>query len=231
MRMDTLPNPLEKTGEKFNLQSYFAARMLCKKVVATVADSVEAGMNEDDGQALIREVFKNAGVTKFWHPSKFRIGADTLKTFRDLPDKEIRLSAGEIFFVDVGPIVDEHEADFGETFTLEKGKDSAVESLNLLNASKEIWFETAALWRTKGLSGTELYEKATDISKSRGYELNPLMAGHRLGDFPHALFSKESLGSVDFLPAANLWVLEIHVRCPKIQRGSFFEDILFDVER
>lgn len=224
--MDVLPNPSEKTGEKFNLQSYFAARAICKKVAATIASSAEVGMNEDDGQALITDEFRKAGVTKFWHPSKFRIGADTLKNFRDLPDKNIRLSAGDIFFIDVGPIVDEHEADFGETFTLEKSNEA--ETLQLLIASKEIWLETAALWRTKGLNGIELYEKAAEISKSRGFELNPLMAGHRLGDFPHALFSKESLRSVDFLPAANLWVLEIHVRFSKIQRGSFFEDILFD---
>ncbi len=229
--MSELSYPSEKTGEKFNLQSYFAARVLCKKVVTTITAAVEFGMNEDDGQALIKDEFRKAGVTKFWHPSKFRIGADTLKTFRDLPDKKIRLSAGDMFFVDVGPIVEEHEADFGETFIFEQSKNSVDEALKLLNASKEIWLETAALWRTKCLTGTELYEKATDISKSRGYELNPLMAGHRLGDFPHALFCKESLRSVDFLPTANLWVLEIHIRCPRIQRGSFYEDILFDVDR
>ena len=222
------PASTEQTGEKFNLQTYFAARDLCKKVVATVAGAVEFGMNEDDGQSLIREEFRKVGVTKFWHPSKFRIGADTLKTFRDLPDKEIRLTSGDIFFLDVGPVVDEHEADIGETFVFEQCKDVEEDALKLVEASKAIWSETAELWRSQSLSGADLYKKAESLAQAHGYQLNPLMAGHRLGDFPHALFSKQSLLASEFTPSANLWVLEIHIRSPELQRGAFYEDILMD---
>lgn len=97
---------------------------------------------------------------------------------------------------------------------------------SLSKASANIWRETAKKWKTTGLSGLELFKYADDLAKTIGCNLNPLMAGHRLGDFPHALFSNERLFSLDFVPSENLWVLEIHVTSPSLQRGAFFEDIL-----
>lgn len=52
------------------------------------------------------------------------------------------------------------------------------------------------------------------------------MLDDRLGDFPHALYFKDSLSEVEFAPIENLWVLEIHIRCQESKRGAFYEDIL-----
>ena len=215
---------LEQTGEKFNLDIYLRARILCQNIVLKIASKVSEGMTEIDGQHLINEEFHKAGINKFWHPSKFRIGLDTNKSFRALPDASISLSAGEIFFIDVGPIIEDHEADYGETFIF--GQNAMLATL--ANASKEVWLQTAKAWKEKRITGLELLEVARNFSSSRRLKLNTEMAGHRLGDFPHALFSKEKLFNLDIAPSKNLWVLEIHVLNEELKRGAFFEDILMD---
>ncbi len=213
-------NCSEGTGEKFNLQTYLRARELCKLTVEKIATAVGNGMNEVDGQALIREEFKKIGVSKFWHPAKFRIASDTVKSFRELADRNIKLSISDIFFIDVGPVIDQHEADYGKTFCL------GEETSPIADASITIWNKTAALWREQAVSGEALYSFADRCAAELGYRLNPLMTGHRLGDFPHSLFSKEGLFSLPFSAAANLWVLEIHIVSDLLKRGAFFEDIL-----
>ncbi len=39
----------------------------------------------------------------------------------------------------------------------------------------------------------KLFEYANELANKQGYKLNPMMSGHRLGDFPHKLFSSEKL--------------------------------------
>jgi len=223
----------EGLGDKFNLEKYFHARELCCATVELIHQKIESGMREIDGQLLIKDEFRKAGVAKFWHPAKFRIGKDTLKSFRELPDPTLQISAGEIFFIDVGPIIDEHEADYGKTFVFEDqdktstqlSADTAVKKL--AEATIEVWQETQRNWSQESLTGAALYAAAEKSAQKLGYRLNMEMGGHRLGDFPHALFTKEDLAAVaDFVPAPNLWVLEIHLCSDALQRGAFFEDIL-----
>lgn len=216
----------ESVGERFDLDLYLSAQNLCRDIVHRIAAQVGPMMSEVEGQALIREEFLRVGVTKFWHPSKFRIGKETVKSFRELPDDSVRLEAGDIFFLDVGPIIDGHEADCGKTFVLHGPDESSQRLHSLADASREIWSEAADQWRKHGLSGVGLFEFAECRAKSKGFQLNPLMAGHRLGDFPHALFSKEKLFSIEAVPTENLWVLEIHIIDFEAKRGAFFEDIL-----
>lgn len=221
-------NLLEKTGEKFDLEIYFKSRHHCQELVKKIAAQVAAGMSEKDGQELIKEVFQNEGIQKFWHPSKFRIGSDTIKRFRELPDPNISLTSGELFFIDVGPIIENHEADYGETFIYDSQIVKNSNFISIAEASKKIWKHTAQAWKENHLTGKGLFEFAENYSKMLGYKLNPKMAGHRLGDFPHALFSKEQLFNTDIVPSRNLWVLEIHAINEQYNRGSFFEDILTD---
>lgn len=229
--MDPAFAALERTGEKFNLNKYLHARDLCKAVVTRIAANVVERMNEADGQQLIKEEFKKEGVSKFWHPSKFRVGSETLKSFRELPDQGIWLAQNDVFLIDVGPIIDDHEADYGQTFVL---KDVLAEETTASNGAIEflatdaetVWRETARKWHDEKLSGQKLYEAADTLARTRGYRLNPNMAGHRLGDFPHALFTKEGLATQKSVPSENIWVLEIHIISDTLKRGAFYEDIL-----
>ncbi|CAN5512849.1 M24 family metallopeptidase [soil metagenome] len=214
----------ERTGENFRWTNYFDARQRGISAVDRIFSNLQEGMSEAEGQQLVKEEFLKDGAEKFWHPSKFRIGADTVKTFRAAPEDSIRLQKGDILFVDVGPIFDGHEADIGRTQIFGETSDESLK--RLMSASREVWMKTANAWKTDNLSGEALYTFAGSLAEGRGYKLNPLMAGHRLGDFPHALFSKDKLSEMKFRPSENLWVLEIHLIDDSLARGSFYEDIL-----
>lgn len=219
-------HPSEQTGEKFNLTTYLHARDVCYNTVHQIAQKVTVGMNEADGAALIKEEFSKVGATKFWHPTKFRIASDTTKSFREIGDPELKIAEQDLFFIDVGPIINDHEADFGRTFVFSSANNQNSSYQKLATDAEKIWNEVADKWRSESLTGKELYAFATKSALSKDCQLNPKMAGHRLGDFPHALFCKDGLSGTDFSPADNLWVLEIHIMQPDLNRGAFYEDIL-----
>lgn len=217
----------EQLGPEFNITTFLKARDLCQKAAAEITARIEIGMNEKDGQALVKEVFSNLSITKFWHPTKFRIASDTTKTFRDLPDENIKCQDQDIVFIDIGPIIDNHEADFGRTVVL--NKTNAIlkpEYVALAKASELIFLETEKYWKQSGATGIKLFEFAQQKTSELGYRLDHRMAGHRLGDFPHQVYSKQKLFEFEKNPIKDIWVLEIHIVDDKNQRGSFFEDIL-----
>ena len=217
--------PCEKTGINFNLASFLEARLKCISMVDEIIKHVSPGISEKEGQNLIKECFYSHGIEKNWHPSKFRIAADTTKSFRELPDAEIRGEAGDICFIDVGPIINQHEADYGRTFII-GGRPAQPEYEKLVESSEKVFHLTADYWRSTGASGVALFSFAQQAALSLGYQLNPLMAGHRLGDFPHQVFSSQKLFEFDQKPTENLWVLEILLLDESLLRGAFFEDIL-----
>lgn len=212
---------IQKTGEKFDLNSYLQARLDCIACTDRIFKKIELGMTEREIKNLVEVEFKKINVTKFWHPTKIRIGADTVKSFRELSLPELKIEDGELIFLDLGPVFGDHEADYGRTITF-----GAHETHPLTAASQKVFVETSNAWKTQKLSGVELFEFATREAKKMGYELNPKMAGHRLGDFPHQVFSQQKLFEYDEQPLPNLWVLEIHLVDPKLHRGAFFEDIM-----
>lgn len=212
----------EGIGEKFDLNAYMDARKVARRIALLFASHAEEGMSEQEGLEILEELFNKSGVEKKWHPTKFRIGENTLKGFREKSEPDVRMKKEDIFFIDIGPVVNGQEADFGQTFTVGQNADHS----KIQRASKKVWDELAALWKVEKLSGKSLYEKAAEIAKREGYELNESMQGHRLGDFPHAIFSKGKLGEFEKQPKENLWVLEVHLKHPTKKIGAFYEDIL-----
>jgi len=211
----------ELNSDKFNLSLFLKARETCQLISKKIISKVEVGMTEKDGLMLIKDEFAREGITKFWHPSKFRISADTLKTFKDLSDPSLKTTLQDLCFIDVGPIIDEHEADYGETFIV-----GSTLKHDLMKACENVFSQTSSLWREKKISGNELYVEAQKFAKEHGCELDPHMSGHRLGDFPHHLHSKKSLNQINHTPSPHVWVLEVHLLNPQLNRGAFMEDIL-----
>lgn len=214
----------EKVGEEFNREDFFKARDLTKKIVQSVFKKCRAGMYDKEiVEILDAEMFKH-GAERLWHPTKVRIGEETLKNFPDSFNPDRKLKEGDILFFDVGPVFFEHEGDYGETFVF--GKSDQEYKNDLINFSKELFNKLSSEWKNQKLTGLELYERAVAYSEACGYEFNLRMGGHRLGDFPHALFSKSKLKDIDFIPSSELWILEVHVLDRKNQIGAFFEDLL-----
>lgn len=211
----------DKTGENFNLNTFLNARKKCIEITNTIISRITGGLSEDEIKKIVQEEFAKIGVTKFWHPIKIRIGSDTTKSFRELSNLDLRTVNGQICFLDLGPIIDNHEADYGKTFIV-----GSIQSDELIQACDQVFKETSDVWKSNGTTGIELLNFASQAAEKLGYELNPLMAGHRLGDFPHKLFSSDKLFELNRRPTENLWILEIHLIDKKNNRGAFFEDLL-----
>ncbi len=208
-------------GDKFQQETFLEAREICQKIIKEFSTTIPVNTRADDIKSELEKVFQAAGLKKFWHPTKIRIAQDTMKTFRAENDSSLTTSENEIFFIDCGPIYENHEADYGETFRL-----NSKMVCPLMKGCKEVFNFTAALWREQKLSGADLYNKASQYSAQLGFELNPLMAGHRIGDFPHQLYGQGKMAEMDYSPSSGLWVLEIHLIDLATQRGAFFEDVL-----
>ncbi len=213
---------IEGVGKAFDLSQYMDTRMQTKLIVEKFKTKLAPGMNEEQGHEVLESLMKDFFVTKKWHPTKFRIGSNTVKSFREKSDPGISLKKDDICFVDIGPVINNHEGDYGETIVLGNSEEHKF----LKNSVKEIFDFTKTQWKEFKLSGEDLYKIAEKKADEIGVSLNPKMQGHRLGDFPHALFFKGSLGETKSKVSPNLWVLEILIQNKEGTLGAFHEDIL-----
>lgn len=215
-------NSIHDVREHFSLDKFLNARELTKKVVHQVQKRCFVGMSEKDGHEIIDDILNEYQCDKKWHPNKFRIGINTTKTFRAPSEEGIKLKENDLYFVDIGPVFDGHEGDYGETFVV--GEDDSY--LAISEASKKVFQSTRKVWLEESLTGEALYNFAKVEAQTLGYELNDRMKGHRVGDFPHHLFYKGGMIETQETPADNLWVLEIHLISKCGTYGAFYEDIL-----
>ncbi len=61
-----------------------------------------------------------------------------------------------------------------------------------------------------------------------GWKLNWAVKGHRVSDFPHAIYRAGALGDFEGCPATGLWILEIQIAHPTRPIGAFYEDLLVE---
>src|ERR1700742_451149 len=73
----------------------------------------ESGLNSEI-YALAQELY---GISTYWHKRIVRAGKNTLLPYADNPP-ELAIGEDEILFLDLGPVFEKWEADFGRTFVL-----------------------------------------------------------------------------------------------------------------
>lgn len=212
---------IQDFGESFDLKKFYHARDVARDMAHELASKITPSMVELDAHELYKKICLKHDVERNWHPPKLRFGPNTLKTFKE-PSDPYTLQDEDIFYVDIGPVIDGHEADYGETFTI----GSNFEHKNITASSMKVFDEVSEYWKTNKTRGPELYEWAMACAKKYGYVLNMGSDGHRIGDFPHHVFFKGAIieCSEELLP--NAWILEIQLDHPKLQFGAFYEDIL-----
>jgi Xaa-Pro aminopeptidase len=212
----------EQVGERFSLDAMQYARKKTWDVVHELASLVRPGMRESEATAECKRVMTALGMERIWHPSLVRFGANTLKTFKERSDGDPRLADDDIFFIDLGIVWDGHEGDAGATFVV--GDDAEMKAC--ADASKTLFDEVEAHWRAGGASGTALYDFARARAEALGWRLNLDIKGHRVSDFPHAIFKAGKLGDFDLCPDVGVWILEIQIAHPTRPFGAFYEDLL-----
>ena len=168
------------------------------------------------------EVLAAMGMERLWHKNVIRFGPGTLETFFGDFTPDYVLQPNDIFYVDLGVVWDGHEGDAGDTFVV--GDDAEMHAC--AKAARTLWHEVAARWRDEGLNGPALYDFARDRAEAMGWRLNWAVKGHRVSDFPHAIYKAGALGDFDAAPKTGLWILEIQIAHPSRAIGAFYEDIL-----
>src|ERR1700735_3164385 len=141
------------------------------------AHVLESQINQDIYD-LAKRMF---GVSTYWHKRIVRAGPNTLAPYDENPP-DFTLRADDIVFLDLGPVFEEWEADFGRTFVL--GSDPVKlklrEDIAKAFADGKKYFDDHP-----EITAAELFKFAQILAAQYGWEFGGAIAGHLLGQFPH----------------------------------------------
>ncbi|WP_395608363.1 M24 family metallopeptidase [Pseudomonas sp. B22129] len=219
--LDSLDETWEKVGPRYSLDGMLAAREKTVRALAAIASHLKVGMTTGAALEMASQTLQAMGASHTWHPTYIRFGDDTVRPPREGIDPLRTLRPSDIVVVDLGPVWDGYEGDYGDTFIFGE----APLHLACRKALHEVFDETREAW-LHGMTGCELYDFAEDRAVSKGWRLSRNLAGHRIADFPHALFGNTDLADLEITPSEMVWVLEIQLCHPTLPIGAFFEDIL-----
>ena len=214
---------IQDFGGNFSLEKLIQARNIAREITYELSSMIRPGMTEDEAHVLYKSICSKYPIEKQWHPPKIRFGPNTICNFKD-QSAPYTLQEEDIFFIDIGPVIDGHEADYGETFTVGE----IYEEKNIAHTSKKVFEEVVNYWNINRVCGEELYDYASERAEHYGYILNLGNDGHRIGDFPHHIHFKGGIPEMDEVIVPNAWILEIHLLNQTRTYGAFFEDLLTD---
>tara|TARA_R110002051_G_scaffold26962_2_gene65142 strand:+ start:2441 stop:3139 length:699 start_codon:yes stop_codon:yes gene_type:complete len=189
------------------------------------------GEVDRDIEAIAADQF---GIARNWHQRLVRAGVNTTCIFSDRPP-EVTIGPEDTVYVDMGPVFEQAEADVGRTYAM--GQDPARHAL--VAALPEVFEEMRAFALAKpDVTGAEVYDFACRAAEARGYHFGGKIAGHTVGEFPHATWplepahqrlwpdNPEPLSKPDHLGRPRYWILEAHLVEPGRQWGGFYERLL-----
>jgi Metallopeptidase family M24 len=188
-----------------------------------IAREFRPGMLEDEALELTARRLQELGFKKNWHRPYVRFGRNTCLIYGKASVPDTRLQAQDIFFLDIGTVMDGYEGDAGDTYVIGGGP-SKMQSC--ADAARTLWHTVRDAWQQRKLAGPALYQFAQAEALRMGWTLNMDWDGHRVADFPHHAYYKGSLAAADLVPAPDIWILEIHLCDPDGNFGAFYEDLL-----
>lgn len=174
------------------------------------------------------------GVTRHWHRRIVRAGENTLQPFQERPPDRM-IADDDIVFLDLGPIFEEWEADFGRTFVL--GDDP--HKIALRDALPRVWQAGRDHFASNPeITGAELFDYVVGVARAEGFEWGSHIAGHLIGEFPHKKIAGRGVQWY-VMPGSNKpmrrtdprgcichWILEIHLVDRPRGFGGFYEQLL-----
>jgi Xaa-Pro dipeptidase len=190
----------------------------------------ESRLNEDVYE-LAQEIY---GIKTYWHKRIVRSGRNTLAPYDDNPP-DLMIGEDDILFLDLGPVFEDWEADFGRTFVI--GSDPL--KLKLRNDVGAAFVEGKRYFHhTPDITANQLFSYAVSLAHKFGWEFGGTIAGHLIGQFPHEKIAGDKVTLYvhpdNPLPMRSLnekgqkrhWILEIHFVDRSRQIGGFFEELL-----
>lgn len=196
---------------------------------------IRAGISESqlnaDIYSLARDMY---GITTYWHKRIVRAGRNTLAPYAENPP-DLIIGEDDILFLDLGPVFEEWEADFGRTFVI--GSDPL--KLKLRDDVGTAFAEGKRYFcETPDITASQLFDYAVSLAHKFGWEFGGPIAGHLIGQFPHEKISGNKV-TLYVHPDSHLpmrssnekgqkrhWILEIHFVDREHQIGGFFEELL-----
>jgi Xaa-Pro dipeptidase len=190
----------------------------------------ESRLNEEIYE-LAREIY---GITTYWHKRIIRSGRNTLAPYAENPP-DLMIGEDDILFLDLGPVFEDWEADFGRTFVI--GSDPL--KLKLRDDVGAAFAEGKRFFhQTPGITASQLFAYAVSLAHKFGWAFGGPIAGHLIGQFPHEKIAGDKVTLYvhpdSQLPMRSLnekgqkrhWILEIHFVDRGRQIGGFFEELL-----
>ncbi|EXJ55622.1 hypothetical protein A1O7_08551 [Cladophialophora yegresii CBS 114405] len=198
-------------------------------------DLIRPGISEKALSDEIHELgAKRHNVRTHWHKRVVRSGPNTLMPYAENPPDRV-IQPDDILFVDLGPVFEAWEADFGRTFVL--GDDPMKKKLH--DALEPVWTTVKARYREKpNMTGCQLYDIACDEARKHGWEFGGQIAGHLVGSFPHERIPNDKItlyitkGNTQSMDQSDAeghkrhWILEVHLVDRERQIGAFMEQLL-----
>jgi Xaa-Pro dipeptidase len=121
------------------------------------------------------------GITRYWHKRIVRAGRNTLAPYDEYPP-DLTVGEDDIVFLDLGPVFEEWEADFGRTFVV--GNDQVKHKLRH-DIEKGFAKGKQYFHQHPDITCAELYAYAQQLAQEAGWEYGGPIAGHLIGVFPH----------------------------------------------
>ncbi len=212
----------EAVGTKYSVEAMQRAQALTWEATEKIAAMIKPGMRESEVIAASKTLLGTLGMDRIWHPVLIRFGENTLRTFSERSDNDPVLGDDDIYFIDIGVVFGAHEGDCG--FTRTTGSDPEMQ--RCADDAKRLFDIVHQHWRAEGVNGQALYEFAKAQAEAMGWVLNLDIKGHRVSDFPHAIYKGGKLGDFEGTPNGGLWILEIQIAHPTRAFGAFYEDLL-----
>jgi Xaa-Pro dipeptidase len=190
----------------------------------------ESRLNEDIYK-LAKEMY---GITTYWHKRIVRAGSNTLAPYAENPP-DLTIGEDDILFLDLGPVFEDWEADFGRTFVL--GSDPL--KLKLRDDVGRAFAEGKRYFhQTPDITASQLFRYVVTLANKSRWEFGGRIAGHLIGQFPHEKIADDKVTLYvhpeSHLPMRSLnekgqerhWILEIHFVDREREIGGFFEELL-----
>ena len=190
----------------------------------------EKGLNADI-YALAQELY---GITTYWHKRIVRAGKNTLLPYADNPPDHT-IGEDDILFLDLGPVFEQWEADFGRTFVL--GSDPL--KLKMCQDIKSAFADGKQFFNDHpGITSREFFHYVESLAAKYNWEFGGPIAGHLIGQFPHERIADDKvtlyvhpksdlpMRSLDEEGRQRHWILEIHFVDREREIGGFYEELL-----
>jgi Xaa-Pro dipeptidase len=173
-------------------------------------------------------------ITRYWHKRIVRAGRNTLAPYDENPP-DLKVAEDDVVFLDLGPVFEEWEADFGRTYVVgnDPMKHKLCRDIEAGFANGKRYFH-----EHPDITGSELYAYAQGLAEQAGWEYGGPIAGHLIGVFPHEKIAGDKISlyvhpnnhdrmrNSDASGRKRHWIFEIHFVDRVRQIGGFYEELL-----